>query len=354
MPFDRYMELALYAPGIGYYTGGAGKFGAEGDFTTAPECSPLFAGCLARQCMQVLRPGDDVIEFGAGSGQLAVDLLTALDELDSLPARYLIVELSADLRARQQRKLRELAPKYLERIDWLERLPERHDGVVIANEVLDAMPVSRFLHDGSDPMEMFVGAGGGALQSIWKPIQTPGLAAFIDENVPLAKLPTPYISEVAPRAVAWIHAIGRLPGRRLALLVDYGYPRDEYYLPERDRGTLMCYFRHRAHADPFRHPGIQDITAHVDFTALARAALAAGMRIAGYTSQANFLLASGLEEQLAKQDPADTGKWMKTVQAVKTLTLPSGMGERFRVMALTRGIDDTLDGFRLRDLSNRL
>ncbi len=348
------MELALYAPGIGYYTGGAGKFGAEGDFTTAPECSPLFAGCLARQCMQVLQPGDDMIEFGAGSGQLAVDLLAALDALNSLPKRYLIVELSAELRARQQRKLRELAPRLLERVDWLERLPARHNGVIIANEVLDAMPVSRFLHTGSDPMEMFVSDEDGTPEIIWKAIQTPGLAEFIDENVPLANLPTPYFSEVAPRAAAWIDAIARLPGRRLALLVDYGYPRNEYYLPERDEGTLMCYFRHRAHADPLRHPGIQDITAHVDFTALARAALAAGMRVAGYTSQANFLLASGLEEQLAKLNPADTEKWMKTVQAVKSLTLPSGMGERFRVMALTRDIDDELDGFRLRDLRNRL
>ncbi len=354
MPFDRYMELALYAPGTGYYTGGLRKFGAEGDFTTAPECSPLFAGCLARQCMQVLHPGDELIEFGAGSGQLAADLLIALDELNSLPERYRIVELSADLRARQQQTLRELAPRYLEYIDWIERLPEHHDGVIIANEVLDAMPVSRFLHTGAGLMEMFVDDKEGKLKSVWHRVQTPGLAAFIEENVPLDSLPIPYLSEVAPRAAAWIDAIGRIPGRRLMLLIDYGYPRGEYYLPERDQGTLMCYFRHQAHEDPLRHPGIQDITAHVDFTAVARAAQAAGMTVAGYTSQANFLLASGLEAQLAKQDPEDTAQWMETVQAVKILTLPSGMGERFRVMALTRGIDDALDGFQLRDLRDRL
>ncbi len=355
LPFDRYMELALYAPGIGYYSGGAPKFGAGGDFVTAPELTPLFGGCVARYCATALRPGDELIEFGAGSGRLAVDLLRALDELGVTEIRYTIIELSAELRARQRDTLRREAQDLLPRVSWRDAPPRHHDGVIVANEVLDAMPVSRFRITRDGAREQFVALEGDRLTAQWRPMTTPGLEEFIATHVPLAELPPGYSSEVCPRAAAWIETLARIPGRRLLLLIDYGYPRGEYYLAERDQGTLRCHLGHRAHDDPLAYPGIQDITAHVDFSMIATRARNAGLQLAGYTNQANFLLANGLDTQLGMLDPRDTNNWLDTAQAVKTLTLPSGMGERFGVMALTRGIDgEELTPLGLRDLRKRL
>lgn len=356
LPFDRFMELALYAPGLGYYRGGLHKFGAAGDFTTAPELSPLFAGCIARYCAHILDADGELIEFGGGSGRLAADLLPALDALGALPARYTLIELSAELRARQRETLERLAPEYLSRVAWSDAPPTRHQGVILANEVLDAMPVSRFRVAGDERLEEhFIDRQEDRLVGRWLPVRSPGLEAFIRAHVPLETLPRGYQSEICPRAAAWIEALAEIPGKRLVLLIDYGYPAREYYLPERDRGTLMCHFQHRAHPDPLAHPGIQDITAHVDFSLIARSAEARGLRLAGYTHQAGFLLANGLDAQLAGLDPEDTENWLRAVQAAKTLTLPSGMGERFGVMALQRGIGgNRLPPLGLRDLRTRL
>ena len=354
LPFDRFMELALYAPGLGYYTGGRRKFGEAGDFVTAPEVSPLFARCLARQCRQVLESlaGADLLEFGAGSGILAADLLAELERLESLPGRYFILELSAELKQRQRQTLERKVPHLLDRVVWLERLPEAgFRGVVLANEVLDAMPVHRFrLHRGVC-QEQFVVERDGGLALDWGGPVSAGLEAAVAR---LPELPDDYESELNLRAGPWIDALAGRIGAGLVLLIDYGYPRAEYYHPQRDRGTLMCHYRHRAHPDPLFHPGLQDITSHVEFTGLAEAAVAAGLDVCGYSTQAFFLLGCGLEQLMGASDPAEIQTHMQLAQGVKRLTLPSEMGERFKVLGLCRGLDQAPLGFGLRDLRGRL
>ncbi len=355
--FARFMELALYAPGLGYYSAGARKFGAEGDFITAPELSPLFARCLARQCAQVLgelRQGD-VLEAGAGSGALAVDLLAALAELDCLPARYFILELSADLRERQQSLLRERAPQWWSRVVWLDRLPAApFRGVVLANELLDALPVHLFTISETGAEELFVGEHGGSLHWRAAPLSDARLKARIDaiqQALGEESLAAGYTSEINLAAEDWLRSMADVVEAGAILLIDYGFPRREYYHPQRASGTLMCHYRHRAHGDPLLMLGLQDITAHLDFTALAEAALEADLTVAGYTTQGAFLLATGITEQLAA---ADADEQLRRAQEVKKLTLPHEMGELFKVMALTRGIDQPLLGFGWRDLRAKL
>jgi len=356
VPFDRFMELALYAPGLGYYVAGSRKLGAEGDFVTAPEISPLFGRCLARQCVQVLEGtgGGDILEFGAGSGALARVLLEELDRLECLPGRYLILEPSPELRGRQQELLAGLEPGLAQRVQWLDRPPQGLRGVVLANEVLDAMPVHRFRIDDGAVRELAVGWGDGGFVEL-AATASPALAAAVrglQEQGFI--LDDGYLSEINLRAGPWVEALGECLEAGAALLIDYGYPRREYYLPERSMGTLMCHYRHRAHPDPYRLVGLQDITAYVDFTAVAEAGGTAGMELAGYTSQANFLLACGLEKLLAESDPNDVAAHFQLVQGVKRLILPGEMGERFQVMALARGLDEPLLGFSLRDFRARL
>lgn len=356
--FDRFMELALYAPGLGYYTAGARKFGEAGDFVTAPEISPLFARCLARQCREVLDElgGGDLLEFGAGSGALATDLLLELEALGSLPDRYLILEISPDLKQRQKETLEERAPHLLQRVAWLEHMPEQgFRGVVVANEVLDAMPVQRFRIEADGVREGFVRWGDGCFEAVWDLPVTPGLAdavAALQQRI--GPLDEGYESELNLRSGPWLEALGERIAAGLLLLIDYGYPASEYYHPQRSMGSLMCYYRHRAHGDALALPGLQDITAHVDFSAVAAAGLSAGFDLAGYTNQANFLLGCGLDRLLADSDPYDIKVHMALMQGVKRLTLPSEMGERFKVLALGRGIKGPLMGFGLRDLSGRL
>lgn len=345
IPFDRYMELALYAPGLGYYMAGQRKFGAEGDFVTAPELSPLFSRALARQVRQLLGQcaEADVLEFGAGSGRLAVDLLRELEALDALPQRYLILELSPELRQRQQQLVAAEIPHLQQRVRWLQRLPLTLRGAVIANEVCDAMPVQRFrTADSGAVEEEVVVCEMGVLASAWRPAP----AELQQQLAKLAlELPPGIESELNLRLAAWIKALSELLEKGALLLIDYGYSRSSYYHVQHGSGTLLCHYRQRAHSDPFYYPGIQDITSHVDFTAVAEAADEADLRVAGYTTQASFLLDCGIERLLQAGGATHDAVWFQQTMELKRLLLPTEMGERFKVMALTRGIEGSLLGF---------
>ncbi|MET0091507.1 MAG: SAM-dependent methyltransferase [Candidatus Thiodiazotropha sp.] len=358
MPFDCFMERALYAPGLGYYVAGSRKFGESGDFITAPEVSPLFAQCLARQIGPVMDASGSarIMEFGAGSGRLATDLLVGLEQMGQLPERYVILEVSPELRTRQKETLQAEVPHLMSRVAWLEQLPERFSGCVIANELLDAMPVSRFRIHNQHIEECFVEIAGGGFEECFRAVRTAGLEqAVMQLQHQLGRsLPDDYETEINLRQTAWLKALGQTIQTGAVLLIDYGYSSAEYYHPQRNRGTLMCHYRHRAHSDPYRWLGLQDITSHVDFTAAARAALEAGFNLGGYTTQAHFLLANGLDTLLAESDPNDVARHMALVQGVKKLTLPSEMGEKFKVLGLVKGLSINLQGFSLRDFCERL
>jgi len=328
LPFVRYMELALHAPGLGYYAGGSAKLGAAGDFATAPEMGPLFARTLARQVAQILQPGEAILEFGAGSGALAVALL------DALPGtRYLILETSAELAARQRARLGA-------RAQWIERLPEGFRGVMLANEVLDAMPVHVLAWRREGIQERGVADVDGALAWAERPAAAEVLAA-----ARALQLAPPYESEIGLVARAWLKLVASRLARGALLIVDYGFPEREYYHPQRTAGTLMCHYRHRAHGDPFFHPGLQDITAHLDFTALARAAREAGLEVLGYANQAQFLVNCGITEVLEREDPEDAARYAPRAAEANRLLSPAEMGEIFKVLAVGRGVPERLLGF---------
>ncbi|QGU32666.1 class I SAM-dependent methyltransferase [Thermochromatium tepidum] len=355
LPFDRFMELALYAPGLGYYVAGAAKFGPGGDFVTAPECSPLFGCCLAVQCAEVLERlgGGEILEFGAGSGALAVQILMELESLGRLPECYRILEPSPDLQDRQVSSIQAAAPHLLARCDWLTALPERFTGVVIANEVLDAMPVHRFrLGMDGEILEIGVSEGDGRLVEVAVPPISPGLVEAVSSlhAAGLADAPG-YTSEINLRLAPWLATLSIALERGLALLIDYGYPRAEYYQPERCMGTLRCHHRHRAHSNPYVHLGLQDITAHVDFTAAAEAGIAAGFDPAGFTTQAHFLIGCGIDRLMQTSAPEAA---LDLALGAKQLLLPTAMGERFKVLGLAKGVDGPWSGFIVRDLSARL
>ncbi|MCG5534479.1 class I SAM-dependent methyltransferase [Ectothiorhodospira mobilis] len=359
LSFRRYMELALYAPGLGYYAAGSHKLGRGGDFVTAPEVSPVFGQCLARQCAQVLRAldGGSILEFGAGSGRLAVDMLRALDDLGTLPEAYAILEPSPDLRQRQEAAVTELPPDLRRRVYWRDTLPDPGSfrGVMLGNEVLDAMPVEVFRWDGAQVRERGVCMGERGLEWAERPageVLAARVAALRAEQGDT--WPPDYISEWNPGLGPWVRALGEVLERGVLLLLDYGYPRAEYYSAERRRGTLIAHYRHRALEDPLAWPGLMDITANVDFTAVAEAGRAAGLALLGYTTQAWFLVGAGLEAVLAARASEDPGAQAALAAQVRMLTLPSEMGERFQVMALGRGMSQPLEGFTGRDLSRRL
>ena len=358
LPFDQYMNLALHAPNFGYYASGTQKFGAQGDFVTAPELSPLFSQCLAAQCAQVLAQIDagEILEFGAGSGVMAAEVLLELERLGQLPVRYAIIELSPELQHRQRERIAAQAPHLLNRLRWLTRLPETgFRGVVLANEVLDAMPVQRFRVTGGAIEEQFVGLSDDGLVTTWNAVQTAGLTDAVRRILAVESgLPDGYQSEINLRMAPWLGALAERLDAGAVLLIDYGYTRREYFHPERRMGTLICHFRQRAHADPLLLPGLQDITASVDFTAVAEAAQGAGLDLAGYTTQANFLLGCGLDHLLARLGESQGVEHLNALQAAKLLVLPSEMGERFKAIGLTRRIDRSLRGFSVRDLSGRL
>lgn len=348
LPFDRYMDLVLYEPGLGYYASGTRKFGRQGDFVTAPELGSLYGRCVARQVAQILAQldGGSLLEFGAGSGVLAATVLTELAERDSLPAEYLIVEVSPALRAQQQQTLAGQIEQNSVKVRWLDSLPESgFRGVILANEVLDAMPIIRFRVGAEGHMTAGVVRRNGHFDWSWQ--RDPSQDGRIDRLVQQYGLVADYTSEVNPRAAAWMQTVGRVLDAGLILVMDYGYPGAEYYHYERSDGTLMCHYQHRAHMDPFLYPGLQDLTAHVDFSAVAAAGQLAGLDIAGFTSQEAFLLSTGVLDLVAhaSSGPVDP----KLSAELKQLTLSSEMGESFKALAMVKHIDSPLLGFSLRD-----
>jgi SAM-dependent MidA family methyltransferase len=334
IPFSRYMEAALYAPGLGYYAAGAMKFGAAGDFVTAPELTPLFGRTLAHAMVPVLaETGGEVLELGAGSGRLAVDLLGELERLNALPPRYLILEVSADLRQRQQEMLARMLPQLADRVQWLDALPVHFSGVIFGNEVLDALPVELVQWTENAPLARGVVLDGEDFAWQDRPIADPFLRARADA----LNLAPGYLSEINLAADALIAALAQSMDRGLILMIDYGFGQSEYYHPQRHMGTLRAHYRHRALDDPFYLPGLCDLTAHVDFSAVARAGVAAGLELAGYTSQASFLLNSGLTELLMQTPPTDAAAYLPQSNAVQRLVSPAEMGELFKVIGLAKG-----------------
>jgi len=370
--FADYMEVALNAPGLGYYSVGNQKFGAAGDFITAPEVSDLFAACIAKQCQQYLslhRAGA-VLEIGAGSGRLALDLLLSLERDNCLPAQFFILEPSVDLQQRQAELLHKLVPHLVERVRWINRLPDGFDGVVVANEVLDAMPTQRMqFNDGHFEL------GFVSLRDSDTCVKQPGDRLRLQFDQAPAELEAlmrqrclqpvaGYTSELAPAREAWVRSLAASLHRGLLLLIDYGYGRHEYYHAQRNMGTLTCHFRHRVHADPFFYPGLQDITAFVEFTAIAEAADAAALQVSGFATQAQFLLSCGLDGiaqqrmqrdvEQAKDENAQQLAQLRLSQEMKRLIMPSEMGENFKVMALTKNFSSALLGFSQFDMRHKL
>jgi SAM-dependent MidA family methyltransferase len=355
--FEHYMDLALYAPGLGYYSAGARKLGSSGDFTTAPEISSLFGACVAQQCAQILGEvaNGSILEVGAGTGRLAVDVLTRLETLKALPAHYVVLEVSADLRERQHNRVRECIPHLLPRVRWLDAPPDdEFDGVVLANEVLDALPVVRFRWHETECEELGVAVAEGLFH--WS--ARPSGAAMTETcrllGAAAGGWEDGYVSEYCPRLAPWTRTVVQSLRRGAALWFDYGLPRPQYYLPERHEGTLICHFRQRTYENPFMHPGLQDISAWVDFTALAQACSAARCELAGFTTQAYFLAGLGIDREMRALAGANENQFARLANQARQLMLPGEMGERFKVMAWTRGVERELSGFVLQDLRHTL
>ncbi|HEY0341325.1 MAG TPA: SAM-dependent methyltransferase [Steroidobacteraceae bacterium] len=363
LSFEDFMELALYAPGLGYYSAGSAKIGAGGDFVTAPEISALFSRCVARQCAEVLSDtGGDILELGAGTGRMAGAVLESLASVGVLPDRYYILEVSADLTERQRARLSSLPSSLRDRVVWLERLPERPlRGVVLANEVLDALPCQRFVVTAADA----VTSGGVAVHELGVSLQGD---SFVERaavpDVALANalenlrrelpqpLPPGYTSEVCLKLEPWIASVGECLERGLILLFDYGLPRSHYYHPQRVSGTLRCHFKQLAHDNPYINVGVQDITAWVDFTRVAEAGVAAGLDVTGFCTQTAFLLATGIEGFVAEATGVVEGA--RLAGEARRLLMPGEMGEAFKALALARDCDTALSGFALQDLRHSL
>ena len=340
LSFRRYMELALYAPGLGYYMAGARRLGPDGDFVTAPEISRLFGLTLTRQLEQLSTLGlGEILEIGAGSGALAADILLGLERASCVPSRYLILELSPDLRDRSRDTLAARAPHLLERVAWLNRLPPAFTGTVIGNEVLDAMPVHLFERGDHGVVELGVSLEGGAFS--WSERVTEDSGRVDADCFPASG----YRSEVQLVARAFTRSVAASLTRGVILFIDYGFPRREYYHPQRVEGTLMCHYRHRAHGDPFFLPGLQDITSHIDFSGIANAAKDAGLDLLGYTNQAQFLVNCGITDVLGETSPEDVAAYAPLAAQAQKLLSPAEMGEIFKVIALGKGVPDSLIGF---------
>ena len=354
--FQHYMELALYAPGLGYYTAGSAKLGEEGDFITAPEISPLFSQALANSILPVLNSEQIILEVGAGRGRMAADILDYLKQQNKLPKEYWILELSADLRERQKNTIKETVPDLVDKVKWLDTLPEKFSGVVLANELLDAMPVQLFQKNNEAINEVNV---------VWKDEKFAyqfnsaiderliNRAGQIESELEI-KFDAGYISEINFAAEDWIKSIAEQLQQGIIVLIDYGFPRHEYYHAQRNQGTLMCHYRHRTHPDAFVYPGLQDITAHVDFTAMADAALEANLKVIGYTNQVSFLMGAGLLELAALNDESEVQQQMEVASQIKKLTLPHEMGELFKVIGFSKNCDVSLPAFEFRDLREYL
>lgn len=350
--FARYMHLALYAPGLGYYSGGAKKFGYAGDFVTAPEISPLFAQTLARQAEQVLQytPGD-ILELGAGTGRLALELLLELDRRGNLPERYLILEVSAYLREVQQHTLAKSLPaEIFARVQWLDALPGHFKGLILGNEVLDALPVHLVKTTDKDTLEVGVSVTEKGFCWDERPLVSEPLLSLTT----CLNLPHDYLTEVCPAATALIASLCHVLDEGVILLIDYGFPKREYYHPQRSQGTLMCHYRHYAHGDPFLYPGLQDITAHVDFSNVAQTAQANGLVVKGYCGQAQFLINCGITEILTRTSPHDIAVYAPLASQAQKLLSPAEMGELFKVIAVAKGCEYSLIGFDRGDKSYTL
>jgi len=355
LPFDVFMDAALYAPGLGYYSNGLTPFGEQGDFVTAPESGDLFARCMARCFVPLLQqPGQaSVLELGAGSGVLAADVLRALQALGTLPERYAILERSPAMRALQQARIAQLPGALRSRVEWLEVLPVDWKGIIFGNEVADALPVKRFRYRDGEVREFGIGLSGDALQ-------VQDVEADHSDARRMAELARQYgwegdyRSEYCPALANWVESLADSLQQGLLLLIDYGYGRAEYYHPQRNMGTLLCHYRHQAHDNVLWYPGLQDITAFVDFTGVAEAAVDAGLTFVGYTSQARFLVGAGIDQVMAGADPNDLPTFLKMTSDAKRLMLPGEMGERFKVIGFSRNLDKQIPGFDSQDLRSRL
>jgi SAM-dependent MidA family methyltransferase len=349
--FARYMELALYSPGLGYYAAGAHKFGEAGDFITAPELSPLFGRTVARQVAEIMaQSASNILELGAGSGKLAVDMLAELEQLGSLPDSYSILEVSADLRARQQTLLCEHLPHLLGRVHWLDELPEKFSGAVVANEVLDALPVHLVHWRDSALTERGVSASEHGF--IWQ--ERAISDAHLLHAAQQIRMRDDYVSEICLAARGLVNSLAQRLEQGAILLIDYGFGAREFYHPQRSSGTLMCHYRHHAHDDPFFLPGLQDITAHVNFTDIAECGIDAGLELAGYTSQAFFLINCGITGLLQDTSPENLRDYLPLSAQLQKLTSPAEMGELFKVIAFGKNLEDPLSGFTSGDLSRSL
>ncbi|MDO8702505.1 MAG: SAM-dependent methyltransferase [Undibacterium sp.] len=355
--FARYMELALYAPRLGYYSGGAAKLGKDGDFTTAPEMSALFGITLAHVCARLFaQTSANIMEFGAGTGRLAFDILSEYQQAGISIERYFIVELSGELRSRQEDLLKDFP-----QVSWLQAMPEAFSGVVLGNEVLDAMPVHLVVKGEHAWAECGVSVAGEEVDAHFVLSERACDVGLVAQIPDAENLPVGYLTEVHPVAMGFMRSLAQmlLSGRQAngkgaaAILLDYGFPCSEYYLEQREQGTLMCHYRHHAHPDPFYLPGLQDITAHVDFTAMAQAGLDAGLDLLLYTSQAGFLLEAGLAQFLQRTSTDDPMQYLPKANAVQKLISPAEMGELFKVLVLGCGVELPAELLR-HDRSHRL
>jgi SAM-dependent MidA family methyltransferase len=351
IPFARYMELAMYAPGLGYYTAGAHKFGAAGDFITAPELSPLFGRTLARQVVEIMaHSAPHILELGAGSGKLAADMLAELEQLGSLPDSYAILEVSADLRTRQQELMRERLPHLLDRVNWLDALPEKFSGAIVANEVLDVLPVHLVHWRDSAITER--GVALGEHDFIWQ--ERAISDAMLLHAAQKITVPDDYVSEICLAASGLINSLAQRLEQGVLLFIDYGFGAREFYHPQRSSGTLMCHYRHHAHDDPFFLPGLQDITAHVNFSDIAECGIDAGLELIGYASQAFFLINCGIIELLQDTSPENLRDYLPLSAQLQKLSSPAEMGELFKVIALGKGMANPLCGFASGDFTRSL
>lgn len=369
--FEQYMQMVLYEPGLGYYSAGSYKFGEQGDFVTAPEISPLFSRCLAMQCQQVLAEISPtkktccILEVGPGTGIMAIELIRELERNKVLPESYYMLETSADLRQKQQLNIKHAIPHLEERFVWLDHLPEKKiKGIILANEVIDAMPVKRIIID-SDIKEYVVTCDPIIKdQAQFHKIQFQWTKKNIDEKLKSGikalldtlkePLLTPYITEINYHIAPWLHSFSDILEEGLILISDYGYPRQEYFHPQRVTGTLMCHYRHHAHDNPFLYPGLQDITASVDFTTVAETAVDAGLQVSGFTTQAHFLIACGLDKFVSEYALNNVLERSKITQQMAKLTMPGEMGEKFKFIGLTKKLNMQLCGFRFIDQRSHL
>ena len=360
LDFTKFMEMALYTPNLGYYASNKAIFGEQGDFVTAPELSPLFSRCLAKQAEEVLSQLDgeaDILEFGAGAGTMACDILMELDTLNCLPRKYFISELSNTLRKRQQTRIATYAPHLLDRVSWIDELPKSFTGVMLGNEILDAIPTHRVrFNKNSEHEQLFVGYKNNQLT--WVGCKPEDHALISEMNKVFEKfgqnMPDHYETEININSMQWVQQISQTLKQGLALFIDYGFTESEFFRPERSEGTLMCHYKHCAHSDPLTHVGLQDITSHVNFTAIAEVAFDNDMTISGFTNQTYFLVGCGLESLLSEIDINDTKQFITETQPVKVLILPDEMGELFKVIGLTKNFDQDLMGFRTKNLLERL